>query len=90
MNIRLFGQIVPLPALVGLGIIAVNLVAALFAPIIAPFAEADVVGDAWAEADWTYLLGLDNLPKVLAEGFFDFAFELFEREVLAGGRVGQG
>ena len=63
MKVRLYGQIVPLPAMIGLGIIAVNLVAALFAPIIAPFAEADVVGDAWAEADWTYLLGLDNLGR---------------------------
>jgi len=60
---RLYGQIVPLPAMIGLLIIGVNLFAALFAPIIAPFPEADVVGDAWAEADWTHLLGLDNLGR---------------------------
>ena len=63
MRFRLYGQIVPLPAMIGLLIIGVNLFAALFAPIIAPFAEADVVGDAWAEADWTHLLGLDNLGR---------------------------
>ena len=63
MRVRLYGQIVPLPALIGMIIIAVNLFAALFAPIIAPFPEADVVGDAWAEADWHYLLGLDNLGR---------------------------
>lgn len=63
MRFRLYGQIVPLPAMIGLLIIGVNVVAALFAPIIAPFAEADVVGDAWAEADWTHLLGLDNLGR---------------------------
>ncbi len=63
MRMRLYGQIVPLPAMIGLLIIGVNLFAALFAPIIAPFPEADVVGDAWAEADWTHLLGLDNLGR---------------------------
>jgi len=63
MRVRLYGQIVPLPALIGLVIIAMNLFAALFAPIIAPFPEAEVVGDAWAEADWHYLLGLDNLGR---------------------------
>ncbi|MBC7637786.1 MAG: ABC transporter permease [Acetobacteraceae bacterium] len=63
MRIRLYGQIVPLSAMIGLLIIGVNGFAAVFAPIIAPFAEADVVGDAWAEADWTHLLGLDNLGR---------------------------
>ncbi len=63
MRFRLYGQIVPLPAMIGLLIIGVNVVGAVFAPIIAPFAEADVVGDAWADADWTHLLGLDNLGR---------------------------
>ena len=63
MTIKLFGQIVPLPALVGLAIIALNLVAAVFAPLIAPFPEAEVVGDAWADAGGPYLLGLDNLGR---------------------------
>ena len=61
--VKLFGQRVPLPALIGLLIIAANLLAAALAPWIAPFAEADVVGDAWAEADATYWLGLDNLGR---------------------------
>lgn len=63
MRLRLFGQRVPLAAAFGLAVVALNLVAALFAPWIAPFAEADVVGDAWAEADGTWLLGLDNLGR---------------------------
>ena len=61
--VKLFGQRVPLPALIGLLIIVANLLAAAFAPWIAPFPEADVVGDAWAEADATYWLGLDNLGR---------------------------
>jgi peptide/nickel transport system permease protein len=31
--------------------------------VLAPFPEAEVVGDAWAEADPTYWLGLDNLGR---------------------------
>jgi peptide/nickel transport system permease protein len=78
MRVRLFGQMVPLAAATGLVIIAVNLFAALFAPLIAPYAEADIVGDAWAEADWHFLLGLDNLGR-----------DIFSR-LLYGARVSIG
>ena len=78
MRVRLNGQIVPLAAVIGLVIIAVNLFAALFAPLIAPYAEAEIVGDAWAEADWHYLLGLDNLGR-----------DIFSR-LLYGARVSIG
>ena len=63
MSVKLFGQRVPLPAVIGLLIIAANLLAAVLAPWIAPFPEADVVGDAWADADRVYWLGLDNLGR---------------------------
>lgn len=50
-------------AKIGVGIVAINLLIALAAPLIAPFGEADIVGDAWAPADNTYWLGLDNLGR---------------------------
>ena len=62
---RLLGHRLSVPALIGLVIIALNLIAALFAPLIAPFDQADVVGDAWADPDGTYWLGLDNLGRDL-------------------------
>jgi peptide/nickel transport system permease protein len=63
--LRLMGHRLSIPALIGLVIIAINVVAALGAPIIAPFDQADVVGDAWADPDPTHWLGLDNLGRDL-------------------------
>ncbi len=60
---KLFGARVPLPAAIGLAIIAANLLAALFAPLLAPFPQADIVGDAWAAPDAAHWLGLDNLGR---------------------------
>jgi peptide/nickel transport system permease protein len=60
---KLFGHRLTIPAAIGLAIVAINVLAALGAPILAPFPEAEVVGDAWAEADATYWLGLDNLGR---------------------------
>ena len=54
-----------IPALIGLIIIAVNVIGAIGAPLIAPFDQADVVGDAWADPDPTHWLGLDNLGRDL-------------------------
>jgi peptide/nickel transport system permease protein len=62
---RLFGHRLTIPALIGLIIIAINVLAALGAPLIAPFDQADVVGDAWADPDPQHLLGLDNLGRDL-------------------------
>ena len=61
--IRLFGHKLPWTAAIGLLIIAVNLLAAVGAPILAPFPQADVQGDAWADPDGTYWLGLDGLGR---------------------------
>ena len=36
---------------------------ALLAPLIAPFEQADIVGDAWADPDTAHWLGLDNLGR---------------------------
>lgn len=62
---RLFGHRLSIPALIGLIIIAINVAAALGAPLIAPFDQADVVGDAYADPDPTHILGLDNLGRDL-------------------------
>ena len=62
---RLFGQRLTLTALIGLVIIAINVAAALGAPLIAPFDQATVVGDAWGDPTAQNLLGLDNLGRDL-------------------------
>jgi peptide/nickel transport system permease protein len=62
---RLFGSKLSVPAQIGLAIIAINLVVALFAPFIAPFDQAEPIGDAWADPDAQHWLGLDNLGRDL-------------------------
>ena len=62
---RLFGHRLPITALIGLLIIAVNVVAALGAPLIAPYDQAAVLGDAWADPTPQYVLGLDDLGRDL-------------------------
>ncbi len=49
--------------MIGLLIITVNLVGALGAPVLAPFPEAEIVGDAWAEPSPAFWMGLDNLGR---------------------------
>jgi peptide/nickel transport system permease protein len=65
VRVRLFGHRLTVPALIGLIIIAVNVIAAIGAPLIAPYDQADVVGDAWADPDSHYIFGLDNLGRDL-------------------------
>lgn len=60
---RIFGHRPTWLAWLGLAIITVFLAGAIFAPLIAPFDQAAVVGDAWAEAGGPYLMGLDNLGR---------------------------
>ena len=62
---RLFGYKLTFLAQVGLLIVAINLIVALFAPWIAPFDQATPVGDPWADPDWHHWLGLDNLGRDL-------------------------
>ena len=54
----------PLSAKVGLAIIALNLVLALFAPFIAPYGETDVVTDSWMPGFWD-LAASEGKPLVL-------------------------
>ena len=62
---RLLGHKLSIPAQIGLAIIALNLVMAIFAPLIAPYDQAAVLGDAWADPDRQHWLGLDNLGRDL-------------------------
>ena len=62
---RLFGSKVTVTAQIGLAIIAINLLVAVLAPLIAPFDQAEVIGDAWADPDAQHWLGLDNLGRDL-------------------------
>ena len=64
----------PLPAKVGVCIIVMNLIAAVFAPIIAPYPETEIIGDVWEGGFWDdsapthdppALLGTDNLGRDL-------------------------
>ncbi|MCG8708590.1 ABC transporter permease [Brenneria sp. 4F2] len=54
---------VPLSAWIGLLIIAVNLIGALFAPWLAPHSETAQVGDIWIAPSADALLGTDSLGR---------------------------
>ncbi len=50
-------------ARIGIAIIVFNLLLVLFAPLIAPYGQAQIVGDAYAEPDSRFWLGTDNLGR---------------------------
>ncbi|MDE1185658.1 MAG: ABC transporter permease [Pantoea sp.] len=54
---------VPISAMLGLAIIAVNLIAALFAPWLAPHSETAQVGDIWMLPSSAMPLGTDSLGR---------------------------
>ncbi|MDH4442112.1 MAG: ABC transporter permease [Rhizobium sp.] len=56
---------IPLSAWVGIAGIALALFCALFAPLIAPYGEREIVGSVWEPMGGTYLLGTDNLGRDL-------------------------
>lgn len=56
---------IPFTAWLGMAGIAITVICAVFAPFIAPYGAADVVGNVWQTPDGTYLLGLDNLGRDL-------------------------
>ncbi len=60
---RLFGHKLPFTAWLGLAIITLNLLAAIGAPLLAPFSQSDVIGDAWDDASAAHWFGLDNLGR---------------------------
>ena len=55
----------PLSARIGLVMILINIIAALFAPVISPYSETEIVGDVWAPYSRDNLLGTDNVGRDL-------------------------
>ncbi|AIR04777.1 MULTISPECIES: ABC transporter permease [Cedecea] len=60
-NIKI--RTVPLSAILGLAIIAINLIAALFAPWLAPHSETAQVGDIWMLPSSSMPFGTDSLGR---------------------------
>jgi len=56
---------IPLSALIGLTLTATYFLMAIFAPWIAPYGLAEVVGDVWEPASSKYLLGTDSIGRDL-------------------------
>ncbi|HCY88471.1 MAG TPA: ABC transporter permease [Desulfobacteraceae bacterium] len=53
----------PLSARIGLAIIIFGLAVALFAPLLAPYGESEVVADVWLSPGGEHLLGTDQLGR---------------------------
>ena len=56
---------IPISAWIGIAGITLALFCALFAPLIAPYGETQVVGDVWEPMSSAFLLGTDNLGRDL-------------------------
>ena len=53
----------PLSARIGLAIVIINFTACIFAPVIAPYGETQIIGDVWESPSSTHLLGTDQLGR---------------------------
>ena len=53
----------PFSARIGIAIILLNIVAAILAPVIAPYSETEIVGDVWQPIGSSNLLGTDHLGR---------------------------
>lgn len=56
---------IPIPALIGLLVTALFLIAAIFAPWLAPHGNGEIVGDVWEPMSSQFWLGTDNLGRDL-------------------------
>jgi peptide/nickel transport system permease protein len=56
---------IPIPALIGIVLTALFVIAAVFAPWIAPHGNAQIVGDVWQPMSSQFWLGTDNLGRDL-------------------------
>lgn len=55
----------PLSARIGMAIVLFNMLIALFAPMIAPYGETNVVGDVWESMSSKFYLGTDHIGRDL-------------------------
>ena len=53
----------PLSARIGMAMVLINVLAAIFAPIITPYGETEIVGDVWMPASSENYLGTDHLGR---------------------------
>jgi peptide/nickel transport system permease protein len=53
----------PLSARIGLAMVLINVFAAIFAPVIAPYRETEIVGDVWMPSSSENWLGTDHLGR---------------------------
>ena len=53
----------PLAARIGLAMILINVFAAIFAPVITPYGETEIVGDVWLPWSSDHLLGTDHIGR---------------------------
>jgi len=60
----------PWSARIGLGIVLGNVLVAIFAPLIAPYGEPEVVGDIWLSLGKGHWLGTDHLGRDLLTRLF--------------------
>ena len=56
---------IPVSAMIGLFFTALYFLAAIFAPLLAPYGMAEVVGDVWEPRSAEHLLGTDNIGRDL-------------------------
>jgi peptide/nickel transport system permease protein len=56
---------IPPGALIGLFFTALFLIAAIFAPVLAPYGLREIAGDVWEPSSWQFWLGTDNLGRDL-------------------------
>jgi peptide/nickel transport system permease protein len=56
---------IPIPALIGLVLTALFVLAAIFAPWVAPYGNGEIVGDVWEPMSATHWFGTDNLGRDL-------------------------
>ncbi|WP_420584619.1 ABC transporter permease [Ruegeria sp.] len=56
---------IPISAMIGLAFTALYFIIALFAPLLAPYGMAEVVGDVWEPSSSEFWLGTDNIGRDL-------------------------
>ena len=60
---KLFGYKPTSTAWLGLALITVFILFAVFADVIAPYSESESVGQTWDDPSWDFLLGTDNIGR---------------------------